>query len=455
MAGNYTGLKVTVVGLGRSGMAMVSWLRRRGASVSVSDSRPAYEFAGWLESERGSIERAEFGGNSAGLLAQSDLIVVSPGVPPGSAALAEAAARGIPVVGDLELALAGCPAQVLAVSGTNGKTTTTALLGHLLKTAGKECVVAGNIGVPVAEVVDSLTANHLLVLEVSSFQLDTAPSFHPSASLLLNITPDHLDRYPSMEAYAASKKRLFANQGPGDLAILNRNDQRCAGMAPNIRARVRWFDSRGHDADGAGVRDSWVVLRTGGEEVRVLPTNAISVRGGHNLENALAAALAASSTGIPAGVLAEGLRTFAGVPHRLESVGRVGEVEFINDSKGTNTDATEKALLSFPEPVVLIAGGRDKGADFAPMIPLLKERAKAVVLIGEAAEKMEKAWKGAVPIRRAASLEEAVSMGLELAKPRGTVLLSPACASFDMFRNFEHRGDMFREAVRALAGGGK
>jgi UDP-N-acetylmuramoylalanine--D-glutamate ligase len=448
-------MRVTIVGLGKSGMALVPWLKRRGARVSVSDSRPAYEFAGWLESERGSIERAEFGGNSADLLSQSDLVVVSPGVSPSSPALAEAARKGIPVVGDIEVALAGCPARIAAVTGTNGKTTTTALLGHLLKTAGRKVEIAGNIGTPVASVVDGLTPDHFLVLEVSSFQLDTAPSFHPAVALLLNITPDHLDRYPAMPDYVASKARIFSNQGPADLAILNRNDAKCAAMAPNIRARVRWFDSHGSLADGAGTRDGWVVLCGGGAAERILPAADISIRGGHNLENALAAAMAASSLGVPVAAIAEGLRTFPGVPHRLEPVGRIGDVEFVNDSKGTNTDATEKALLSFSEPVVLIAGGRDKGQDFAPMAGLVKERVKAAILIGEATEKMEKAWSGLVPTRRASSMGEAVRLGLELASPRGVVLLSPACASFDMFKNYEHRGDMFREAVGALSGGRK
>jgi len=443
------------VGLGRSGMALVPWFRRRGARVSVSDSRPAYEFAKWLESERESVERAEFGGNSADLMAQSDLVVASPGVSPASPALAEAVRRGIPVVGDIEVALAGCPARVAAVSGTNGKTTTTALLGHLLRTGGKKVEVAGNIGVPVASVVDSLTPDHLLVLEVSSFQLDTAPSFHPSVALLLNITPDHLDRYPSLDAYAASKARMFANQGREDLAILNRSDRKCAAMAPSIKARVRWFDGKGHEADGSGLHDGWLVLCGGGTLTRIIPSASLPLRGGHNLENALAAVLAASAMGVSIEALAEGLRTFPGVPHRLEPVGCIGEVEFVNDSKGTNTDATEKALISFPEPVVLIAGGRDKGADFGPMTALVRERVRAVVLIGEAAEKMEKAWSGVVPVRRASSMEEAVKAGFELAAPRGVVLLSPACASFDMFKDFEHRGDVFREAVRALSGGVK
>jgi len=449
------GMRVTIVGLGRSGMAMVPWLKRRGARVSVSDSRPAYEFARWLETERASVERAEFGGNSSDLLAQSDLVVVSPGVPPSTPALAEAARRGIPVVGDFEVALAECPARIAAVTGTNGKTTTTALLGHLLRTGGKKAVVAGNIGEPVAQVVDALTPEHFLVLEASSFQLDTAPSFHPSVALLLNITPDHQDRYRSMPAYIAAKARIFANQGPADLAILNRHDEYCARMAPAIRARVRWFDSLGADADGAGTRDGWVVLGEGGTQTRLLPSAEISIRGGHNLENALAAALAAAALGVFPEALAEGLRSFPGVPHRLEPVGRIGDVEFVNDSKGTNTDATMKALLSFPEPVVLIAGGRDKGQDFAPMAGMVRERVKAAVLIGEAAEKMEKAWGGGIPTHRASSMEEAVRTGLELAGPRGVVLLSPACASFDMFRDFEHRGEVFRAAVAALSRGGK
>jgi len=453
----YSGLKVTVVGLGRSGKAMVSWLRKRGARVSVSDSRPESAFADWLGSEGSGLERAEFGGNSASLLSSSDLIVVSPGVPPSSPALQEASRHGVRVVGDLEVALEGCPAAVAAVSGTNGKSTTTALLGHLLKSAGRECVVAGNIGIPVGSVVDGLTAKHVLVLEVSSFQLDTAPSFHPRVALLLNVTPDHLDRYASFEEYAQSKARLFARQGPADLAVLNHRDARSVTMAAGLKARVSWFDAHERaDAPmpaGAGIRHGWIVLRGGSGEERVMRAEELTIRGAHNLENALAACVAAAELGVGPAALASGLRTFPGIPHRLEPAGRVGGVEFVNDSKGTNVDAMEKALRSFPHQVVLIAGGRDKGADFGGVAALVREKVKAAVLLGEAADRIEEAWKGAVPVIRVAGMGEAVRRGLELAGGSGTVLLSPACASFDQFRDFEHRGEVFKEEVRRLGGG--
>lgn len=444
------GKRVTVVGLGLSGTALVKWLASRGALVGVSESKPATGFQHWLKVNQGLLERTEFGGHTEAFLISSDLIVVSPGVRADLPALASAAGHGVPVVGELEVALTDCPARVIAVTGTNGKTTTTALLGHLLETAGLDVTIAGNIGVPVSQVVDEVGAGHLLVLEVSSFQLDTAPSFHPNVALLLNVTPDHQDRYPDFEVYARSKASIFANQTVGDFAILNRRDPRCAGLAPDLKSRVRWFDARDGKIEGAGVDAGWIVLTEGGSSTRIMPTADLPLRGEHNLENALAAAEAAATLGVGAALLAEGLRSFRGVEHRLEPVGTVGSVVFINDSKATNVDAMEKALKSFSEPLVLIAGGRDKNLDFTKVRELVARSAKAVILIGEAAAKIEAAWTGAAPLHRAGSLDEAVRLGFELAAPRGVVLLSPGCASFDMFENFEHRGRTFREAVGRL-----
>ncbi|MEK7767634.1 MAG: UDP-N-acetylmuramoyl-L-alanine--D-glutamate ligase, partial [bacterium] len=316
---------------------------------------------------------------------------------------------------------------------------------------GSGSVIAGNIGIPVSQVVDEVGEGHVLVLEVSSYQLDAAPSFRPRVGVLLNITPDHLDRYPSFEAYAASKASVFANQGPDDLAVLNRSDPRCAALAPGLRARVRWFDSSSAGIEGSGVEDGWVVLCEGGRRTRVLRVAELPLPGAHNLENALAACAAAAALGASARGLAEGVRSFAGVEHRLEPAGTVGNVRFVNDSKATNVASLEKALASFPVPVVLIAGGRDKNLDFGRVRDLVGARAKAVVLIGEAGPKIEAAWRGAVRLETAPTLEAAVERAHELAAPEGIVLLSPGCASFDMFRNFEDRGRCFREAVRRLA----
>ena len=438
---------------------MVEWLAGHGARVGVSEAKPETDFpnGGGTGTK---LDRVEFGGHTEAFLCSSDLIVVSPGVPLSTPAVSAATRRGLPVVGEMEVVLDSCPARVVAVTGTNGKTTTTALIGHLLEAGGAETAVAGNIGYPVSRAVDGLTDRHTLVLEVSSFQLDIAPSFHPYVAVLLNITADHLDRYPSFEAYVESKSRVFANQSPSDLAVMNRLDERCAGLARELRSRVRWFDASGDRVEGAGVADGWIVLVEGTRRSRVLPVGELRLRGGHNVENALAAAVAASSLGVTVGAIAEGLRTFEAVEHRLEPSGSVGEVHFINDSKATNVDAQEKALRSFPEPVVLIAGGQDKGGDFTRLAPLLEGSVKAAVLIGVAAEKIAAAWRGAIPIHRAGSLEEAVRRGFELASPRGVVLLSPGCASFDMFADFEDRGRRFREAVRELgatgsAGGSK
>ncbi len=445
------GKRVTVVGLGLSGSALVRFLAGRGALVGVSEARPETGFQHWLKVNASLLERTEFGGHTEAFLVSSDLIVVSPGVRPDLPVLDSAARRGVPVVGELEVAMDGCEARVAAVTGTNGKTTTTALLGHLLETARIPSTVAGNIGIPVSQVVDEVGAGHVLVLETSSFQLDTAPSFRPHVAALLNITPDHQDRYPSLDAYARSKSRIFANQKTGDYAVLNRRDPRCAGLAPDLKARVRWFDASGADAEGAAIVDGWLALVDGGTPQKLIPAADLPLFGAHNLENALAACAAAAALGAPARALAEGLKTFRAVEHRLEPVGRIGEVLFVNDSKATNTDALDKALRSFPTPVVLIAGGRDKALDFEPLRPLVAERARAVVLLGEAADKIAAAWRDAAPVHRAGGLDEAVESAYALARPSGIVLLSPGCASFDMFRDYEDRGRRFRDAVRRLA----
>ena len=445
------GKRVTVVGLGLSGTALARWLAARGALVGVSEMKPEAGFAPWLLLNRSYLERTEFGGHTEAFLCSSDLIVASPGVPLFQPALAAAARRGVPVVGELEVALSDCRARIVAVTGTNGKTTTTALLGHLLKVAGVPSTVAGNIGIPVSQVADSAGAGHVLVLEVSSFQLDTAPSLHPELAILLNVTPDHLDRYATYDAYKRSKERIFANQTPDDVAVLNRRDAVCADLAPSLAARVRWFDSRLGGMEGAGVEDGWMVVRAGDRERRIMKATELGLRGEHNLENALAACVVAAELGVGDSAMAEGLRTFPGVEHRLEAAGSVGQVVFINDSKATNVDAQEKALASFDEPVVLIAGGRDKGADFTRLLPLIRKSVKASVLIGEAAGKIRAAWEGAVPLRDSSSLDEAVATAYELARPKGLVLLSPGCASYDMFRNFEDRGRQFREAVSRLS----
>ena len=445
------GRRVTVAGLGISGKALVDWLLKRGALVGISEAKPESEFADWLKAKRPRLERTEFGGHTEAFLLSSDLVVVSPGIPPTVPALGEARRRGVPVVGDLEVVLEDCRAKVVAVTGTNGKTTTTALLGHLLKMAGLKAVVAGNIGIPLAEVADGAGPGDLLVIEVSSFQLDITPSLHPFAALLLNITPDHLDRYRDYEAYSRSKESIFRNQDARDLAVLNRRDLRCAALAPGLRARVRWFDSATASIEGAGLDGEWIAVNEGGTVTRVIGRADFPLRGIHNLENGLAAVSAAWSLGVRERALAEGLRTFPGVEHRMEPAGVIGGVEFVNDSKATNTDSQEKALMSFTEPVVLIAGGRDKGLDFSSLRALVGRTVKAVVLIGEAADKIGAAWDGVTSLERAGTMEEAVEAGYMLARPCGVVILSPGCASYDMFRNFEERGRAFKDAVRRLA----
>ncbi len=444
------GKRVAVVGLGTSGKALARWLMQRGARVSVSESKPEAEFTGWLRENGRGLVGTEFGGNTEAFIRKSEIVAVSPGIPLSIGPLAASARAGIPVVGELELVLADCPARVVAITGTNGKTTTASLLGHVLRAGGVRSSVAGNIGIPASEAVGRATAGHVLVLEVSSFQLDTAPSFRPSVGILLNITPDHLDRYRSFEEYARAKEAVFSNQRDDDTAILNRADPRAGALAPSLKGRVRWFNAAGDEQDGMGTSGGWLTRTQDGKRERIMPASQVSLPGPHNLENALAACEAAAQLGVDSRSLADGLRSFPGVEHRLEPAGGIGQVQFVNDSKATNAEALAKALQSFTDPVVLIAGGRDKNLEFGNLKPLVAGRVKEAVLIGEAAEKLESAWQGAVSMRRAAGLEEAVGKAYEAARPKGIVLLSPGCASYDMFRDFEDRGRQFRTAVSRL-----
>jgi UDP-N-acetylmuramoylalanine--D-glutamate ligase len=444
------GRKITVFGAGSSGLAVARLLKRNGALVFVSEKKSetdAGEAAAFLSSA--GIE-AEFGFHSLRALG-ADWIVVSPGIPISTPPLKEAGKRGIPIFGELETASWFCDAPIVAVTGSNGKSTTTALLGEIFKASGKKTAVAGNIGRPFSEDAESLTPDGVAVLEVSSFQLETIRTFHPKAALFLNLTQDHLNRHGSLDVYGKIKARIFENQDPGDWLILNGRDERVTALSEGAKGKKSFFGIDKPGQDCGIVRNGKLVVRLDGREEILLDADDLGIRGEHNAANALAASLACRRMGIGSDVMAEVLRSFRGLPHRLEFVRELEGVSYVNDSKATNVDSVWYALNSFDRPIVLIAGGRDKDSDFTALRERISDKVRCIVLIGEAADKMEKAFKGTRPMVRAKSFVEAVRLARKQSERGDVVLLSPACASFDMFHNFEDRGDQFRAMVRALS----
>ncbi len=446
----FRGKRVTVVGLARSGVAACKALAERGARVRGTDRLPREQLRADLAGLEARGVALAIGGHRAEDFLDADLIVISPGVPSDMVLLAEARSRGIPVWAEVELASRLTPARFLGISGTNGKSTTTSLLGAMLEAARFPVVVAGNIGTALCEVVPALGPSHWVVAELSSFQLETIVSFRPHVAVLLNLAPDHLDRYAEVEEYYAAKARIFLNQTPEDFAVLNADDPPTLERARGVRSQPRLFSRLRTVGDGAFVRDGRLVVRRNGRTEKACGVSEIRIQGLHNLENSLAAAAAASVIGVPPSAIGDALKRFPGLPHRLELVGEAGGVRYVNDSKGTNVGAVVKSLESYAGGVILIAGGKDKGGVFAPLRPLVAARVKTLLLLGQARDTIRAQLAGACPIEEVPTLEAAVRRAAELGTPGDTVLLSPACASFDMFRDFEHRGDVFREAVRDL-----
>lgn len=369
-----------------------------------------------------------------------DLGVLSPGIDPSRPIVEQLRRDKVPVIGELELAFRFCDCPVIAITGTNGKSTTTELIAAILTAGGKKTVACGNLGVPMSEAVRQSATLDVLTVEVSSFQLEAIDGFRPRISVYLNFTPDHLDRYKSMEEYRAAKVRIFENQTSDDFAIIN-----TASELPPIKARTITFNAFGGPAHYT-FEQGWLVAR--GE--RVLEQSTTKLAGPHNAENQLSALAVADIYGIPRDKAVEALRAYTPLPHRCEVVRELGGVLYVNDSKATNIDAMEKALLAYDRPIVLVAGGKDKGFDFDPIRPIVEKRVKAAVLIGEVQDKLARSWDGAAPCHRAADLAEAVSLSRSLAAPGDVVLLSPGCSSYDMFKNFEERGNIFRELVTGL-----
>jgi UDP-N-acetylmuramoylalanine--D-glutamate ligase len=435
--------RTLVLGAGKSGTAAANFLAARGEHVLLADSKAEPELPYALDPR---VERA-FGREDDGLLADVGEIILSPGVPTSIPLLQHAALHAIPLVGEIEFAFRYLQGSVIAVTGSNGKSTTTALIGEILKVDGRQPVVAGNIGEPLIRALD-LEKPRTYVLELSSFQLESVDKFHANVALLLNITPDHMDRYPNLDAYAAAKYRVFRNQEAGDVAIVNASERRAAPR--HSSGRVWRFSAAQQLEEGAFLDGDDLVIRIDGNERR-MPRSSLRLQGVANVENALAAWLAARAAGVEDVDVQIAFGTFTGLPHRMVVVRERNGVRWINDSKGTNVDATLKSLESFPPAtVLLILGGKDKAGEFERMRDLVREKTRAVLTIGKAAGRVEEALGGAVAIVPAGDMEQAVKWAAENAREGETVLLSPACASFDQYRNFEHRGEHFEELVRKL-----
>ncbi len=444
------GKKALVVGLGISGRAAVRFLADRGAQVWATDRAEASALAPDLAELTPLIARLTLGGHRDEDFVGADLIVVSPGVPLDIAPLAAARSAGVEIVGELGLAAGFIEAPLVAVTGTNGKTTVVQIIGRMFQEAGRETFVGGNIGAPLIGLAAEGRAVDVAVCEVSSFQIDTAPDLHPRVAVLTNITPDHLDRYPDLEAYAASKLRLFAHQGPGDVAVLNAGDARIVDASAGIPAEKWWFGPRQSGGQGVFVDGRDLVVFQGDREIERFSLDRWSPPGTHNLENLMAALLAARALDVGAEAVRRVIGTFALEAHRMETVGVKDGVTFVNDSKATNVDAVRRAVESYSSPIVLLLGGRDKGGDWPTLIRVLPGRVRSLVLFGEAGADLARAMNGFV-WAEAADLDEAVRTASRQAQPGDVVLLSPGCASFDQYGSYAERGDHFRRLVEELA----
>ncbi|HEU5195352.1 MAG TPA: UDP-N-acetylmuramoyl-L-alanine--D-glutamate ligase [Methylomirabilota bacterium] len=442
------GRRVTVVGLAKSGIAAARLLHAAGAQVTAADAKPLESLGREAAALRELGVRFVTGAVDAGA---TDLVVVSPGVPLDGPQLAPARAIDVPIIGELELGWRAMEADTIAITGTNGKTTTTALTGALLADQPRPVLVGGNIGTPLAAHALTFPVDGLVVAEVSSFQLETVRTFQPRVAAVLNITPDHLDRHGDFAAYVDAKARIFLNQTAADCAVLNADDAPAAALARRTRAHVLWFSRQRALDHGVFVRDGWMAAKLNGHVEEIMPLAEIALRGQHNVENVLAAAACALWLGLAPEAIRRAVGRFRAVEHRIEFVRDVRGVQFYNDSKGTNVASTIKALESFGERVVLIAGGKGKGQDFAPLAEAARGRVGHVVTIGEDGPKIAAAVAAAgIPSSTAPTMAAAIETARAQAGAGDVVLLSPACASFDMFQNYEHRGDVFKKLVGVL-----
>ena len=453
--------RVAVLGFAKSGEALAEALAQRGVGLTVGDAKPrsAFQEQPIAKLEAAGVRFFFDGPSQEGFLDRADWLAISPGVPMSSPLVASARTRGLPVLAEIEIAFRIAEAEVegknrwVAITGTNGKSTTTAWIAEILRRAGRPVALAGNIGTPLSSFLSERTARDF-VCEVSSFQLEAIERFAPHVAVLTNITPDHLDRHESFEEYARLKGRIFENQRPEDFAVTNADDAASRSIA--TKARRAAFSRRERVPGGAWIEGGSLVSEVAGPRRVVLAEKDLALPGAHNAENALAALAAADCLQTPAPAIVAGLTQFEGLPHRTELVAEAGGVRWVDDSKGTNVDATKKSLEGFgPASVLLILGGRDKHGDFSALAPAVARVCRQVLTVGEAAQSIEKALAGVVAFERAGTMDRAVDRAAALARKGDTVLLSPACASFDQYRNFEERGDHFAALARKVAGIGK
>jgi len=439
--------RVTVAGAARSGLAAAEELVRRGARVTLSEAAAEVPSADRLRALGATLET---GGHTAATFEHADLIVLSPGVPPEQPAIAAARRRGVPVIAEIELASRWLRGRVIAITGTKGKSTTTALTGRILETAGFQVTVGGNIGLPLSAQVNDSHPDTLHVVETSSFQLEQIETFRPWIAVMMNFSPDHLDRHPTIEAYAAAKARIFENQQTTDWAVVNADDPMVLEMARRGRAAVRPFGRRSPLPEGTAVEHDWIVDRRAGKSQRLVPLDAIHLLGPHLIDDVMAAATVGVIAGAAPAAMTAAVESFRGLEHAMEFVATIDGVRFVNDSKATNVESALRSIESFDADLVPIIGGRFKGGDLRLLRGPLASRAKAVVAIGEARPLIREALIGAVEVYEEDSLRAAVTRAYTLAHPSGVVLLAPACASFDMFRDYAERGTRFKEEVRGL-----
>lgn len=464
---NVAGKKVLVLGAARSGIACAKFLAARGATVALNDSKPIENWSAEALALKSDGVGCLPGEVPSWLLDQIDLVVISPGVPATAIPIRYAERAGAEVIGEVELASRYLKGRIVAITGSNGKTTTTSLIGELLKTAGIPTQVGGNIGTPLISMVESSREDGWTVVELSSFQLETIKEFHPAVAVVLNVTPNHMDRYESFTDYAAAKHRIFMNQVPGDLAVLNADDEIVSSWATGLRAHVTSFSVQRELEEGLFLRGREIISRTATGERVLLMSDEIKLRGRHNVENVLAALAAGLACGAAPESMRQTIKQFEPVEHRLELVSEIEGVKFYNDSKATSVDATLKALEAFADEgedtetnreagkVVLILGGRGKKAPYTPLASLVRARVRKLVLIGEDADTITNELGEFAPHVRAKDMKDAVGLSFQAAKPGDTILLAPACASFDMFESFEHRGRVFKEEVQSLMSKGR
>jgi UDP-N-acetylmuramoylalanine--D-glutamate ligase len=440
------GLRVTVVGAARSGVAAAELLVRRGARVTLTEQADTVAEAQRLSAAGVALEA---GGHRRDTLVDADLVVLSPGVPLDQPLVAEARTLGVPVIGEIELACRWLKGRVIAITGTKGKSTTTTLTGRMLDASGVRARVGGNIGVPLSEQVDDSTPDTVHVVEVSSFQLESTDRFHPWVAALLNFSPDHLDRHPNVEAYAAAKARVFRRQQPTDWAVVNSDDSAARVIASAAPSRLRWFGLE-QVSEGVTVAGDTVVERSVTGDQPLVPLSAVRVPGRHILSDVLAASAISRLAGATAEGIATAVRAFTGLEHAMQLVGDVAGVHFVNDSKATNIVSAKRSFESVPSGLVAILGGRYKGGDFKDLREVLRGRARGAIAIGECTPRIEDALADLLPVHRASSMDEAVTVAFGLAVPGDTVVLAPACSSFDMFASFADRGRAFTHAVARL-----